>query len=88
MITALTGLVFQPEECRGFVVPNIRAEKRTFKDSEITWQEIEVQHAAYKVMEKCPLSLSLLPPGSVVHKLYSINCGANHAGISINLHRP
>lgn len=28
------------------------------------------------------------PPGSVVHKLHSINCGANHAGISINLHRP
>lgn len=87
---AFTGLIFQPEECRGSVVPNVRTEQRIFKDSEIPWQEIEVQRAAYKMMEKYPLSLSLLPPppGSVVHKLHSINCGANHAGISINLHRP
>lgn len=85
---AFTGLIFQPEECRRSVVPNVRAEQRTFKNSEILRQEIEVQRAAYKVMEKYPLSLSLLPPGSVVHKLHSINCGANHAGISINLHRP
>lgn len=76
---AFTGLIFQPEECRGSVVPNVHTEQRIFKDSEIPWQEIEVQRAAYKMMEKYPLSLSLLPPrvcGSQTaqHKLWSKPC--------------
>lgn len=29
-------------ECRAFIVSNVQAEKRIFKDSEITWQEIEI----------------------------------------------
>lgn len=39
-------------------------------------------------MEKILSFTISFSPGSVVHKLQSINHGANHTGISINLHRP
>jgi hypothetical protein len=86
-IIDLTGLIFQPEECRAFVVPNVYAKKGIFKDSEITWQEIEV-HLPHINDGKIPSFTISFPLGSVVHKLQSINRGANHAGISINPHRP
>lgn len=41
-------------ECRAFIVSNVQAEKRIFKDSEITWQEIEI-HLLHIKWSKNPL---------------------------------